>query len=57
MNENQDQPELEMRSEPGFEVELVRGNQTLGFTCSFVHPEQQNPDDEYRKQFSPNQLK
>jgi hypothetical protein len=51
INENMDQQaEVEMRSEPGFEVELVRGNQILGFTCSFVHPDQQNPEDEYREQ-------
>lgn len=38
--ENEQQPEKqefsEMRSRPQFEVDLVRGNTTLGFTCSFI---------------------
>jgi hypothetical protein len=49
INSNMDQPDLaEMKSEPGFEVELVRGSQTLGFTCSFIRADEQSPEDEYR---------
>lgn len=32
----QDDVELgEMKSKPTFTVDIIRGNQTLGFTCSF----------------------
>lgn len=36
----------EMRSKPQFEVDLVRGDSTLGFTCSFLQ-EPPTPGDEY----------
>jgi len=50
IDNNANEPDFaEMKSEPGFEVELIRGSQTLGFTCSFIHPDSQNPEDEYRK--------
>ncbi|XP_012542024.1 complement component 1 Q subcomponent-binding protein, mitochondrial [Monomorium pharaonis] len=36
MNPNSDNVEIgEMKSKPTFTVDIVRGNQTLGFTCSF----------------------
>ncbi|XP_011696923.1 PREDICTED: complement component 1 Q subcomponent-binding protein, mitochondrial [Wasmannia auropunctata] len=36
MNPNSDNVEIgEMKSKPNFTVDIVRGNQTLGFTCSF----------------------
>lgn len=32
-----DKPDVgEMRSKPRFEVDLVRGDQTVSFTCSFL---------------------
>jgi hypothetical protein len=47
---NADKPDFaEMKSKPGFEVELIRGSQTLGFTCSFLGPEQQTSEDGYSK--------
>ncbi|XP_065353965.1 complement component 1 Q subcomponent-binding protein, mitochondrial-like [Cloeon dipterum] len=42
----------EMRSQPTFEVELIRGDEILGLTCSFLTPDHQNPDDEYQDVFS-----
>ncbi|XP_014274876.1 complement component 1 Q subcomponent-binding protein, mitochondrial isoform X2 [Halyomorpha halys] len=42
-----DKPELgEMKSRPTFEVEIKRGGQTLGFTCSTVSPAQQQGQQE-----------
>lgn len=38
----------EMRSKPQFEVDLVRGDTTLGFTCSFLQ-EPPSANDEYSK--------
>jgi len=36
LNPNADDVEFgEMKSKPTFTVDIVRGNQTLGFTCSF----------------------
>lgn len=36
INPNNDNVEIgEMKSKPTFTVDIVRGNQTLGFTCSF----------------------
>lgn len=36
MNPNSDSVEIgEMKSKPTFMVDIVRGNQTLAFTCSF----------------------
>lgn len=40
----------EMRSKPQFEVDLVRGDTTLGFTCSFLQ-EPPSANDEYSKKF------
>lgn len=34
----------EMKSKPTFEVDIVRGNQTLSFTCSFLHDAPQEGD-------------
>lgn len=37
-----DKPEFaEMRSKPEFEIDIVKGNQTLSFTCSFLQGEAQ----------------
>lgn len=37
-----DKPEFaEMRSKPQFEVDIVKGSQTLSFTCSFLQGEAQ----------------
>lgn len=37
----------EMRSKPQFEVDLVRGDTTLGFTCSFLQDPPSTNADEY----------
>ena len=37
----------EMRSKPQFEVDLVRGDTTLGFTCSFLQEQANAGSDEY----------
>ncbi|XP_059480398.1 complement component 1 Q subcomponent-binding protein, mitochondrial [Neocloeon triangulifer] len=42
----------EMRSQPSFEVELIRGETILGFSCSYLSADQQNPEDEYQDVFS-----
>lgn len=39
----------EMRSKPQFEVDLVRGDTTLGFTCSFLQDSASAGSDEYSK--------
>lgn len=39
----------EMRSRPQFEVDLVRGDTTLGFTCSFLQDPPSASGDEYSK--------
>jgi complement component 1 Q subcomponent-binding protein len=45
-----DKPELgEMRSKPNFEVEIKRGNKTMGFTCSMISPGSQQSDETYSK--------
>lgn len=39
-----------MKSKPSFTVDIVRGNQTLGFTCSFnSEPGASGADDSYSK--------
>lgn len=45
----QDDVELgEMKSKPTFTVDIIRGNQTLGFTCSFNNqPGASGADDSY----------
>jgi len=45
----------EMKSKPTFTVDIVRGNQTLGFTCSFIahrNPPTENYTDTYNDLFS-----
>ncbi|KAI5631190.1 mitochondrial glycoprotein domain-containing protein [Phthorimaea operculella] len=41
----------EMRSKPQFEVDLVRGGTTLGFTCSFLNEPPPQAADEYNDVF------
>ncbi|XP_028177747.1 complement component 1 Q subcomponent-binding protein, mitochondrial isoform X2 [Ostrinia nubilalis] len=41
----------EMRSKPQFEVDLVRGDTTLGFTCSFLQEPPPTAGDEYNDIF------
>lgn len=48
---NADKPDFgEMKSKPTFEVDIVRGNTTLGFTCSFFQGEPE--EGEYNDIFS-----
>lgn len=49
MNPSNDNVEIgEMKSKPTFTVDIVRGNQTLGFTCSFNNqPGASGADDSY----------
>lgn len=48
---NADKPDFgEMKSKPTFEVDIVRGNTTLGFTCSFFQGEAE--EGEYNDVFS-----
>ncbi|KAL0838523.1 hypothetical protein ABMA28_016640 [Loxostege sticticalis] len=53
--EGEVQPEkqefAEMRSKPQFEVDLVRGDTTLGFTCSFLQEPPPTAGDEYNDIF------
>lgn len=40
----------EMRSKPQFEIDIVRGDMTLSFTCSFIQDQQPAQDgDAYSK--------
>lgn len=41
----------EMRSKPQFEVDLVRGDMTLGFTCSFLQEPPSTSAEEYSECF------
>lgn len=42
INTSTDKPEFaEMKSKPQFEVDIVKGQRTLSFTCSFLHGEAQ----------------
>ncbi|ALC41970.1 P32 [Drosophila busckii] len=51
INPNADKPEMgEMRSKPQFEVDVIRGNSTLSFTCSYLEGEAQ--EGEYNDVFS-----
>ncbi|XP_017125387.1 complement component 1 Q subcomponent-binding protein, mitochondrial [Drosophila gunungcola] len=51
INPNADKPELgEMRSKPQFEVDIIKGNSTLSFTCTFLQGEAQ--EGEYNDIFS-----
>ncbi|KAH8376141.1 hypothetical protein KR200_001837 [Drosophila serrata] len=51
INPNADKPNLgEMRSKPQFEVDIIKGNTTLSFTCSFLQGEAQ--EGEYNDVFS-----
>ncbi|KAK7791055.1 hypothetical protein R5R35_007147 [Gryllus longicercus] len=46
LNPNMDKPEFaDMRSKPNFEVDIQRGNRTLGFTCSFNADQTPQEDD------------
>lgn len=49
MDPRQDDVEIgEMKSKPTFTVDIIRGNQTLGFTCSFNNqPGASGADDNY----------
>lgn len=50
IHQNMDKPEVELKSKPTFEVDIKRGNRTMGFTCSFVTGSQdQSQDDSYSK--------
>ncbi|KAI5697763.1 hypothetical protein M8J75_015277 [Diaphorina citri] len=49
---NMDEPEIEMKSKPSFEVNFIKGNKTLGFTCSFIPPESEPSEDGYNDLFS-----
>lgn len=44
-------PEIgEMKSKPSFSIDIVRGNETLGFTCSFnSEPGASGANDNYSK--------
>ena len=49
----EDKPDLgEMKSKPNFAINIKRGNQTLGFMCSFNNePGASGADDGYSKFF------
>lgn len=53
INPNADQADVgEMKSKPSFNVDIVRGNQTLGFSCSFNNePGASGSDDSYNDIF------
>ncbi|GAB0097385.1 complement component 1 Q subcomponent-binding protein, mitochondrial [Sergentomyia squamirostris] len=45
INPDMDKPNLaEMKSKPQFEVDVVRGGQTLSFTCSFIQHQGDDPE-------------
>ncbi|XP_015599962.1 complement component 1 Q subcomponent-binding protein, mitochondrial [Cephus cinctus] len=50
---NDDKPDIgDMKSKPNFEVDIIRGKQTLGFTCSFNNePGASGADDNYNDIF------
>jgi len=55
INPNADKPDLgEMRSKPQFEVDIIKGNSTLSFTCSFLQGEAQ--EGEYSEYFDRNRF-
>ncbi|XP_018897713.1 complement component 1 Q subcomponent-binding protein, mitochondrial isoform X2 [Bemisia tabaci] len=45
INPNADNPEVELRSKPTFEVELKRGSKVIGFTCSYLIDTDQSEDE------------
>lgn len=47
INPTADKPDVGMRSKPTFEVDVKRGNKTLGFTCSFISPGGEPAEDGY----------
>ncbi|XP_024867457.1 uncharacterized protein LOC112451804 isoform X3 [Temnothorax curvispinosus] len=57
-NPTSDNVELgEMKSKPTFTVDIVRGNQTLGFTCFFNNqPGASGADDNYNNIFGINEI-
>lgn len=52
LDPNMDEPEIEMRSKPSFEVNFVKDKTTLGFTCSFIAPENEQNDEGFNDIFS-----
>lgn len=42
-----DEPEIDLKSKPQFEVNFIKGNTTFGFTCSFIPPESEPSEDGY----------
>lgn len=55
VNPNAEKPDLgEMRSKPRFEVDVIKGNSTLSFTCSYLEGEAQ--EGEYNDVFSIDEL-
>ncbi|KAL1452095.1 hypothetical protein WDU94_006407 [Cyamophila willieti] len=47
-----DEPEVEMKSKPTFEVNFIKGKTTLGFTCTFIPPDSESSEDGYNDLFS-----
>lgn len=47
IGEMMDKADVALKSKPTFEVDLKRGNKTLGFTCSFVSQQQDAESDHY----------
>jgi len=49
LNPNMDKPDIELRSRPTFEVDIKKGNKTLGFTCSYcsAQGQEEHQDDNY----------
>uniref|UniRef100_A0A1B6IDI3 Complement component 1 Q subcomponent-binding protein, mitochondrial n=1 Tax=Homalodisca liturata TaxID=320908 RepID=A0A1B6IDI3_9HEMI len=46
INPNMDKPNIELKSRPTFEVDIKRGDRTLGFTCSYIsHNQEQQEND------------
>lgn len=55
VNPNADKPDLgEMRSKPRFEVDVIKGNSILSFTCSYLEGEEQ--EGEYNDVFTIDEL-
>ncbi|CAB0004879.1 unnamed protein product [Nesidiocoris tenuis] len=53
INPTADKPELgAMKSRPVFEVEIKKGAQTLGFTCTIVSPSSESSENEYNDLFT-----
>ncbi|XP_046679757.1 complement component 1 Q subcomponent-binding protein, mitochondrial-like [Homalodisca vitripennis] len=53
INPNMDKPNIELKSRPTFEVDIKRGDRTLGFTCSYIsHNQEQQENDGFSKLIS-----